>query len=61
MRGRGAYVCVNQACADRASRSGALGRVLRLEGRVPPELAEQLKERIAAAAAFAKGEEERDG
>jgi hypothetical protein len=54
-------VCANQACADRASRSGALGRVLRLEGPVPPELAEQLKERIAAAAAFAKGEEERDG
>ncbi|HVL65467.1 MAG TPA: YlxR family protein [Actinomycetota bacterium] len=50
--GRGAYVCRDRRCVERAWRSGALRRTLRVAGPLPDELREQLLRR---------GEEGTDG
>ena len=40
--GRGAYVCPERACIDRALKTGALKRALRLAGPLPEELPAEL-------------------
>ena len=59
--GRGAYVCRDEHCADKAAKSGALSRALRLEGSITREVVAQLKHGIAAGAATSKSEDERYG
>ncbi|HVM34340.1 MAG TPA: YlxR family protein [Actinomycetota bacterium] len=50
--GRGAYVCSDRRCIERALSSGALRRALRHEGPLPEELRARL---------FRRGEEGTDG
>ena len=45
--GRGAYVCFDRSCVERALRSGGLKRALRVEGPIPPALVEDLLRRAA--------------
>ncbi|MDP9224509.1 MAG: YlxR family protein [Actinomycetota bacterium] len=40
--GRGAYVCFDEDCVDRACRSGSLARALRFGGAVPDGLRDEL-------------------
>ena len=40
--GRGAYVCFDRSCVERALSSGALRRALRLAGAIPGEVAQEL-------------------
>ena len=40
--GRGAYVCPDESCIDRALRGGGLRRALRFEGPFPEGLAQEL-------------------
>ncbi len=43
--GRGAYVCTDPGCIERAVRTGSLRRTLRHEGALPAGLEEALMER----------------
>ena len=52
--GRGAYVCPDRACIDRALKTGALKRALRLDGPLPEALRAELMRR-------AGGEDEVNG
>ena len=45
--GRGAYVCPEPACVERAVATGALARALRLKGELPESLLETLRSEIA--------------
>jgi predicted RNA-binding protein YlxR (DUF448 family) len=45
--GRGAYLCADRRCLERAEGRRALGRALRHEGALPAALWEELHERIA--------------
>jgi predicted RNA-binding protein YlxR (DUF448 family) len=45
--GRGAYVCPDPACVDRAVATGAIARALRLKGRLPESSVESLRSQIA--------------
>lgn len=40
--GRGAYLCGNRACVERALESGALLRALRIAGPIPEDLVARL-------------------
>jgi hypothetical protein len=42
--GRGAYLCFDATCVQRACRSGSLARALRLDGPIPDDLQGQLME-----------------
>ena len=47
--GRGAYVCPDPKCVDRALGTGALRRALRYDGPLPESLGEELASRAAGA------------
>jgi hypothetical protein len=57
--GRGAYVCPEEACIERATRSGALRRSLRDKAALPGDLKQGLLRRIEAPAAETGGGKER--
>ncbi|MQB00618.1 MAG: DUF448 domain-containing protein [Actinobacteria bacterium] len=40
--GRGAYLCFDPRCVRRALKTGSLGRALRSQGPLPPELGDRL-------------------
>jgi uncharacterized protein len=40
--GRGAYVCIDEVCVERAWKSGSLARALRVTGPVPVAVHEEL-------------------
>jgi predicted RNA-binding protein YlxR (DUF448 family) len=42
--GRGAYVCFDATCVQKACRSGSLARTLRLGGPIPEDLRRELTE-----------------
>ncbi|MFN2388704.1 MAG: YlxR family protein [Actinomycetota bacterium] len=44
--GRGAYVCADRRCIERACRTGSLRRSLRYEGSLPETLEETLRRRV---------------
>lgn len=50
-QGRGAYVCFDRACVDRALRTGSFHKVLRYEGVLPEDLKDGLLSRIAGSEA----------
>jgi predicted RNA-binding protein YlxR (DUF448 family) len=45
--GRGAYVCPERACVEKAVATGALARTLRLPGRLPESLVDTLRSRVS--------------
>ena len=45
--GRGAYVCPEPACVEKAVATGALARALRLKKGLPESLLERLRSEIA--------------
>jgi predicted RNA-binding protein YlxR (DUF448 family) len=44
--GRGAYVCPEEACIERALRSGSLRRALRAESPLPDGVTEELQRMV---------------